>query len=145
MPIPEVIIDEFLTLSASEKVSYYNDLQFAITVLKDHLTDPQYISGSGLKLNQERIVNLFIKKGFIHNNWLLSEEQISGVLDIYPAELRHDLDYLVRQGWLTEAAKVQHNVQHYMLTKEVKNGSKRSDVGSSLQSRKSGPQIGMGY
>lgn len=133
MSTAEEIIDELLTMTKEERVEYHNEMQHTLTVVKQHLQDPAYLNGSGLKYNREKIINFFIKKGCTHNNWLLTEEQISDNLNTDKFETRDDLDYLEQHGWLTQTA--QRNRMFYTLTKEVRNGSKRSNASPSLYPR----------
>lgn len=121
MPSSEAWIDELLGMSREQRVALYNDEQFRLAILKEHLNDIGYLKQTKLPYTEESILNMLIRKGYTYNAWVFVEDQILSAMEfLEPEELSGSLAHLVKGGWLIRNTRGQ-----YTLAQEVLNGKLR--------------------
>lgn len=114
MTVSEEWIDEIISMSKSDRVELYNDMQFKLMLLKDHLQSMQYLHRTGLGLDREKLLNVLVRKGLTRNTWVFTDQQIADFVDMSLEICQIDLDYLVNTGWLVRQG------QRYTLSQKVK-------------------------
>lgn len=100
MTTPEEWIDEIIAMPKSERVELYNEMQFKLMTLKDHLQSMSYLKRTGLQHDREKLLNILIRKGLTRNAWVFTDQQIADFIDMSLEICQMDLDYLVDTGWL---------------------------------------------
>lgn len=114
MTTSEEWIDEIISMSESDRVELYNDMQFKLMLLKDHLQSMQYLSGTGLSFGREKLLNVLVRKGLTRGTWVFTDQQIADFIDVSLEICQIDLDYLVNTGWLVRQG------QRYTLSQRAK-------------------------